>query len=52
VDRLDHVGAGDRQVVVAAFPALAAEVLGAEFAGLQLGAHRAVEKQNAVTQRV
>jgi len=47
VDRFDHVGARDREIVEAAFPALPAEVVGGELARLDLGPHAAVVEQHA-----
>ena len=51
VHGLDDVGAGQREVVVAAFPALAAEVRGRELPHLELRAHPAVEEQHALPER-
>src|SRR5207253_2339826 len=48
VDLLHHVGAGEAQVVVAALPALAPEIVGAEPPRLDLGAHGAVVHQHAL----
>ena len=49
---LDHVGPGQREVVEAAFPARAAEIAGLQLARLQLGAHAAVEEEDALAQQV
>jgi hypothetical protein len=47
VDLLDHVGAGDDQVVVAPLQPLAAEVARGEVVALDGGAHGAVEHEDA-----
>ncbi len=52
VDRLDHVGPREAQVVVAAFPALAAEIIRLQLTGLDLRAHGSVEEQDVVPKGV
>ena len=48
VDRLDDVGAGEDEVVVAAFERLPAEILGREVEALDARAHRAVVDEDAL----
>ena len=48
VDRLDYVGAGENEVVIAAFERLAAEIFGGEVEPLNARAHGAVVDEDAV----
>ena len=47
----DNVGPGENQVLIAALVVQAAEVVGTQVAGLYRRAHRAVQHQDALSQR-
>lgn len=46
----DDVGSGDNEVIVAAFQAGSAKVLGSEFMALDIGAHGSVKDEDAIAE--
>ena len=52
MDRLDHIRAGQHEVIVAPLERFSAEVIGREVVALDVRAHRAVEYQHAVVEGV
>jgi hypothetical protein len=52
VDAADDIGTGEVEVLVAAVVLLAAEVRRAQIGGLDHGAHRPVEDEDPISQRI